>query len=403
MFHTNSLSPHQLPLARELVGLLGQDNYRYVYTTQQTSERTALGWSVVAESWATHENGAAQGEGEDLDNCEVLMSSLREVSRFEERALKGLRSIYVSERWLKPIRLFEIGSFCIGLPGVFRMLVPGYFKMASRMTRLFQLDKGLTYLAVGVWAASDIVRVSQICGVRFLSPASWFRALRGMFCSPKLQFERVPGGRIRTEDGIALRNVRLWGYFVEPSQQSSTPRKTRKGRIKVLWVGRMITLKRIDALVNAVRIIADKRSVESIALTLVGSGSQEGRLRGLAKGLNVEFVPPVNVQQVRSFMRQNDVFVFPSNAYEGWGAVVSEAIEEGMQVFGSRESGAAATVLHEANQFRSGDSNGLAKMLEREMTDPMPRVESDDWSARRAAHALFSILQEGATDKRPGC
>ena len=31
VFYTNIVSPHQLPLARELIAQLGVENYRYVY------------------------------------------------------------------------------------------------------------------------------------------------------------------------------------------------------------------------------------------------------------------------------------------------------------------------------------------------------------------------------------
>ena len=51
------------------------------------------------------------------------------------------------------------------------------------------------------------------------------------------------------------------------------------------------------------------------------------------------------MEKVRELMREHDLFVFPSNGLEGWGAVVSEALEEGMNVIGTFESGAPATLL----------------------------------------------------------
>lgn len=48
-FYTNSVSPHQLPLARELINRLGAENYRYVYTTPMTDGRRKCGWAEVEE------------------------------------------------------------------------------------------------------------------------------------------------------------------------------------------------------------------------------------------------------------------------------------------------------------------------------------------------------------------
>ena len=45
-FFTNIISPHQMPLARELVNLLGADEYRYVYTEAEEKGRADLGWGA---------------------------------------------------------------------------------------------------------------------------------------------------------------------------------------------------------------------------------------------------------------------------------------------------------------------------------------------------------------------
>ena len=56
------------------------------------------------------------------------------------------------------------------------------------------------------------------------------------------------------------------------------------------------------------------------------------------------------------------------------GAVVSEALEEGMIVLGSRESGAAATILPPELQFSCRDVKGLAKLLEQLKNEFEPQI-----------------------------
>lgn len=48
-FYTNSVSPHQLPLAREMIARFGKDDYRYVFTTTMMEDRKRCGWSAIEE------------------------------------------------------------------------------------------------------------------------------------------------------------------------------------------------------------------------------------------------------------------------------------------------------------------------------------------------------------------
>ena len=47
----------------------------------------------------------------------------------------------------------------------------------------------------------------------------------------------------------------------------------------------------------------------------------------------------------------------------GWGAVLNEALEEGMEVVGTFEAGASATILPRENLFHAGDWRGLRRLL----------------------------------------
>ncbi len=94
-------------------------------------------------------------------------------------------------------------------------------------------------------------------------------------------------------------------------------------------------------------------------------------------------------------MREHDVFVFSSNARDGWGAVVSEALEEGMSVPGTCETGASATMLSAEWQFHAGDWRRLAMQLARcaemKKTGTMQGQGIGEWSALRAAERLLAL------------
>ena len=391
VFHTNCVSPHQVPLARDIVKSIGEANYRYIYMIPLMEERRNMGWHILSEPWIISETDASQQCQGWLENCDLLMSGLRDIDLFERRAAKGLKSFYVSERWFKP---------SIGL---LRIFVPSYFKMARRIVKLLNESENFYYLPMGIHAARDMVR---LCG---LMHGDW----RCLFRAPKLDFERNPGGRIWVNDEsrntqntrkYCLDKMKMWGYFVEEGlgvraqelvdsgkgEDSSEFRVKECGSegLKVLWVGRLLKLKRVDTIIKAV---GECSRSKKITLDIYGLGPEERKLKKLAAkyGDVIKFYPPVAINEVRKLMGEHDVYVLSSNAYEGWGAVVSEALEEGMAVIGTYEAGSSATILPESNLFYAGDWRRLQKLLQNNIL----KVDIGLWSAKNAADALGAEIR----------
>ena len=377
VFLTNIISPHQMPLARELVNLLGADEYRYVYTEREEKERTKLGWGNEGEDWCLHgdENTAV------LSEADVLMSGVRAPNLFEKRAKDGKTTLYCSERWFKP----PIGFL--------RVFVPSYFKMARRIVKLLNESENFYYLPMGIHAARDMAR---LCG---LMNGDW----KCLFKAPKLDFERKPGGRVFSvgvgSEGVGecWGKMRMWGYFVQSSEFRVGSLELNHGihrihgkkgcgneGVKVLWVGRMLKLKRVDTIIKAV---GECSKSKKITLDIYGVGPEEAKLKKLAAkyGDKIKFHPPVPINEVRKLMREHDVYVLSSNGYEGWGAVVCEALGEGMKVIGTYEAGASATILPESNLFHAGDWRRLKMLLE----GNVEKVGIGPWTAKSAAIALI--------------
>lgn len=352
VMYQNCVSPHQVPLARELVKMLGEDNFRYVYCDRQRVSRVKLGWSVDAFApWFVHVESSPGEARELIENAENLLLMFRDVDLIARRCKKGLRTFYDSERWFKPIPVVKSRALNVFAPGWLRLVRPAYWRMAWRMTRLLKSDPNSFYLPIGVHAARDM----RLMGV----PSS----------------KMIP-----------------WGYFVAPSVLGNYPSVNEAPRgqlLKVLCVGRLIELKRFDTVVRAVA-MANAGGTQC-RLTILGNGPEESRLKSLANRLSVncEFRAPVPIDHVRSIMREHDVLVFSSNGLEGWGAVVSEALEEGIRVAGTYESGAAATILPQSNLFHAGDEKRLAEILKQGPA----KVPVGDWSAAAAARRLCAFLK----------
>ena len=369
VFYTNIVSPHQLPLARELIAQLGVENYRYVYQFEMGKERASLGWGgEESAAWCV---SASSAEGREwLENADFLMSGVRDIDLMERRAAKGLRTAYSAERWFKP------------WAGVLRLVHPSYFRMARRFVRLVKAGSVLC-LPMGIWAARDMARLVG------LFSGDW----KCVFRAPKLEFASEPMGEI-----AGCPWMRMWGYFVAsaeakpiPAQEADEPRARA---VRVLWVGRLLRLKSVSTLFKAVY-AANKAT--PTALTIVGKGVELPRLKRLDAKLARKYgVAPlmtyhasVPVAEVRSFMRSHNVYVLASNAYEGWGAVVSEALEEGMEVFGTYEAGSSATVLPKENLFHAGDWQTLSELIIRFGHSRVRHCHGiGNWNAKFAAEKL---------------
>lgn len=349
--YTNTVSAHQLPLARELAARLGAENFRYVYETepaggnQETREREP--WTMRAD-----ESGAA----ELLENCEVMLAGgLRPTDLFERRVARGLKTLYQTERWFKP--LGYLGSFPV--PGRLRLLHPGYRRMARCFARLME-SPFFQVLPIGPWAERDLEAV----------------------------FRRFHGGAA-VEKGPARPFV-PWGYFVAPGA-AAAHRVPSDGELKVLWVGRLLDWKRVDTVIDAVaKLRAGGDGL--VSLTIVGDGPEKARLERRASrrcGAAVRFVPRVDIRRVRELMREHDIYVLASNAVEGWGAALSEAMEEGMVAFGTEEAGASAALLPESRRFSCGDATALARLIAgARVMAPTPILP--DFTAAGAAERLLA-------------
>lgn len=380
------LSPHMMPLMRAIVARLGEDEVCYVYTQDLEAERQALGWGDTAKPrWALDARQQPEGARKWLENCPCLMSGCRDFDLFERRVRRKLLTFYSGERWFKPLPVFR-GR--ISLPGWLRLLSPRYFHMAYRMRRLLCGKNPFYYLPDGIWAARDMMRIMNV--------------LKGNLLPLDVTVSRIPGGVLQNH-GKVIDSIRLWGYFAESASGGKTGVQSQATMqpLKVLWVGRLLGLKRVDVLLRAVCAYRHKnKGVPDIILDVYGDGPAEMALKDMAIecGEVIRFHHSVAMGEVQKLMQEHDVYVFTSNAYEGWGMVVSEALEAGMHVLGTYEAGSSATILNEDDLFHAGDWKRLQFLLERCLDEKrhgtLRGQGIGEWSAEKAADRLMMLIND---------
>ncbi len=144
------------------------------------------------------------------------------------------------------------------------------------------------------------------------------------------------------------------------------------------YAGRLVPEKGVDLLLQAVSGLD-----AGCKLTVMGAGSEQGRLDELARRLElggrVSFTEPVPSLRMPSFYRELDVLVLPSRSRPNWieqfGRVLIEAMACGVPVVGS-DCGEIPNVIGDAGLvFPEGDASALRECLVRLMRNSDLRAD----------------------------
>ena len=156
-------------------------------------------------------------------------------------------------------------------------------------------------------------------------------------------------------------------------------------RPRIGFVGRFEPVKGLDVLMDAFRRVTTKAS-----LVLAGDGAQ----RRMLSGERVHVLPPLDFDNVPSFLKALDVLVLPSVTIlpqhrEQFGRVLVEAMAAGVPVVGST-SGAIPTVIGDAGLIvPERDAVGLANAVDAVLSRPDLRQSLVERGLQRA-HSRFA-------------
>lgn len=193
-----------------------------------------------------------------------------------------------------------------------------------------------------------------------------------------------------------------WGYFVEEaSHPEPVPRKV-SNKVEIAYIGQLVPRKGVDILLRAMAQVERN----NWSLKVVGRGASARCLKALSAKLGIKkhvtFIEAVPNSRTREILSCLDVFVLPSR-FDGWGAVVNEALMAGTPVVCTDRCG--ASILVESSGFgsvaiaQSAESmaHSLRGMIDRGPLDPQSRKTIRHWTdcirGERAAEFFLEILE----------
>jgi glycosyltransferase involved in cell wall biosynthesis len=177
------------------------------------------------------------------------------------------------------------------------------------------------------------------------------------------------------------------------------PRTLSDEKITIGFIGRHVSEKGLDLVIEAARRLANPR----ISLLVAGDGPERTALESLAHdaGVTAEFVGRVPAERLsEEFFGRIDLLVVPSKSVPTWkeqfGRVIVEGMAAGVPVIGS-SSGAIPEVIGEYGEiFRESDAEDLAEKIRVLLSDPerCARYSREAQKYARENHSLEAYAEK---------
>ncbi|AOF85401.1 glycosyl transferases group 1 family protein [Hydrogenophaga sp. RAC07] len=192
------------------------------------------------------------------------------------------------------------------------------------------------------------------------------RHLSGVFCIG--HSGRYGGARFFSACGYPADRIVPFIHVVDSTPVQHLP--VQREHKEILYVGQLIARKRVDLLLQAF----SQLDLPSARLRIIGQGEEAQNLQRLASQLGVaervRFSPGLPNAETVAAMAAADVLVLPSR-FDGWGAVVNEALMVGTPVICSDRCGASDVIEQGRNGyvFEAGNASALGGHLQRFFED----------------------------------
>ena len=362
-FVSNYLNHHQIPFCEAMLAR-GTDLH-FVQTEKLDGERARMGWKdASARPYVLDWERDRESVREHIlsDDCVLMGWAPAAEDLVEERLLAGKLTLRMSERIYKD--------------GQWKAVSPR--GLADKFRRYTRFAKKPYYLlCAGAYVGSDF-------------------SLVGAFPGKKL----------------------TWGYFPEVREirpEELFERRRARAVPELVWSGRFVDFKHVETVLWLAGRLASEN--ERFHLTIAGGGEGEEEFRGQIREKGLErFVTVTGFtgpEQVRSVMEQGDIFVFTSDAGEGWGAVVNEAMNSALAVVASNEAGAVPSLVEHGRNGLMYPCRDREKLLQdvRELLHDAALRERlslaayetmrDMWNAGQAADRLTAFLERALAGEDP--
>lgn len=345
--------------------------FKFIQTEAMTEERKALGWGIDLNDFpyviCAYDSPDIRQKCIELCNtCDVLILGSAPYEYVARRVKENKLTFYYAERLFRK--------------GIWHMLNPRTFITVLRRFIIPGRKSSFYLLAASGYTAKDTARIFAFNNRRF-----------------------------------------KWGHFIEVSQPARKFHTDDKV-VKLLWAGRLISLKHPDYALRLAKHL--KELGVRFHIDIIGTGELEAKMKEDIFSNGLEDVVMMHgakkPEEVRQYMECSDIFLFTSDFNEGWGAVLGEALTSGCAVVTSHGIGATPFLVADQKNgliYQTGSYKSFENKVMKLMTNPKLRMALasngiktmiDLWNAATGAKRFYqlstSLINEGVPlffDKGP--
>jgi len=305
---------------------------------------------------------------EKFDSTRV---SLKPISNDRKRL--GWKEMENNNHWLQPWRsIQERFKYYKRLITADIVVFPGFFH--TRFLPFDHLIRRVTLRKTLLWSEPflDHPRSKQ--------ESKFKRLLRRVILTPfntsKYYFLAMGAGAESDyrKIGMSRWNYRQFLFTVQTNPKPTESIVTAKDGVrKIVFSGSLTHRKGVDLLMKAVSLISKEKT--PYHLTILGDGPMRQQLEIMTVELgihdSVSFIGAKPIDEVRDILLQQDLLVLPSR-FDGWGAVVNEAMECSLAVITSDQVGARRPLIvegHNGYVFKSDSYFDLHKKIQLAISD----------------------------------
>jgi glycosyltransferase involved in cell wall biosynthesis len=155
--------------------------------------------------------------------------------------------------------------------------------------------------------------------------------------------------------GFSKSKIFDWAYFTETPDV--TIRENKTGKAKLLFIGSIDERKNI---LSTVEVCKKTNLIDQ--LTIIGVGPLENELKRAIENTNCQYIGKVPNKEIAQRLVEADLLILPS-IYDGWGAVVNEALMCGVPVIASENCGSSILLNDIRGRVFSVEKNNLEEVL----------------------------------------
>lgn len=171
--------------------------------------------------------------------------------------------------------------------------------------------------------------------------------------------------------------------FMKP--RNNPPSKT--GELKLGYLGRVENGKGIENILKTLPLLQKSLEKLEVKLYIAGDGSIKKELESKWKDQSVIFTGKLSRNEVKSFLQDIDIFIFPSES-EGFPKVVLEALASGLPVVAS-----AVSILPQLIE-QSGSGKALKATSPEDLADAIKVIVEDSLTYSKMSQNAFNEAQK---------